>query len=345
MYWFVLFTIFLLILSLSINLIFFFTCIWRDKQSKTRQVTQGLSVSIVALLITLICFELFFKLFFAQSDQFGTLADQNWNDRYWRTNSLGYRDIEWTPELLSNRTKVMVLGDSFVAGFGIKDPADRFSNQLGQMLGEEYAVMNVGLGGASTKSSLQNAIKYPYRPDVLIYTYYINDIQDTATDMGFEPPRWRPTNPFLVDKSYALNFFYWRIYRLGLIELDNPYGSWWDWYVTLYNDPQVWGIYQNELLQLHNLAKEQNIPLLIVAFPELWAVQDSQTIIGQVVDLYTGQGVPVLDVSKLITGMDSDQLTANAFDAHPNELVHKLVAKELHQMFLERTWPPPSVEQ
>ena len=79
----------------------------------------------------------FFRYFYAESENVFTGASLNWLARYWHENSLGYRDREWTPEDLAGKQTILVTGDSFAAGWGINDPADRFGDVLAQHLGDE----------------------------------------------------------------------------------------------------------------------------------------------------------------------------------------------------------------
>ena len=332
MYWFIFTIIILLTASLALNVIFLFRFVWTDKHSNGRLIVQNISLSLFSLLLITILLEVYFKVFFAQSDTFGfTLAEENWHARYVQTNSLGYRDIEWTPELLEGRTKIMVLGDSFVEGAGINDPANRFSNLLGQMLGDEYAVMNVGIGGVGTKDEIRNAFEYPYPPDIIILCFYLNDIDQTAQDMGFKRPSLAVETPFLVDQSYALNFFYWRLYRL----VPQAGETYWNWLVSLYNDPDIWEVYRGELLQVAQIAKDRRNPLIVVVFPEMLAVEESRPITSQVANLYREQELPVLDVTDLVAGMDPAGLVVNSVDSHPNEFVHRLVAEGLYPLVLD----------
>lgn len=332
MYWFVFCLVIVAVISLGLNVGLLFRFVW-TKNSRARSMAQNISLSLFSFLVIAILLELYFRLFFAQSDAFGyTLAEKNWQERYWRVNSLGYRDIEWTPELLAGRTRVMVLGDSFVAGAGIEDPADRFPDLLGQMLGPGYAVMNVGVSGAGTKEEIERALDYPYRPDILILSFYLNDIDETAEDMGFERPEIKTESPFLVEDSYALNFLYWRVYRLGPKEWSDAY---WNWLLRLYDNPEVWQVYQNELLQIENFMERTNDRLIVVVFPELRAVEQSRPITSRAADLFRQRGVPVLDVTGLVAGLDSADLVVNPVDSHPSELVHRLVAENLYPLVLD----------
>lgn len=332
MYWFVFSIVALLTLSLALNVVFGLGFIWRDRTSRARRIAQNMALSVFTLLVVVLLLELYFKLIFAQSDTFGfTLAEENWHARYVQTNSLGYRDIEWTPELLAGRTKIMVLGDSFVEGAGINNPADRFADRLGRMLGNDYAVMNVAAGGLGTKEEIERALAYPYPPDLVILSFYLNDIDKTARDMGFKPPALKVDPPALVNESYALNFFYWRVFRL----VQQAGETYWDWLLSVYDNPDVWQVYQGELLQVHRLVQERGGRLIVVVFPEMRAVAESRPITTRVANLYREQGVPVLDVTGLVAGMDPAELVVNAVDSHPNEFVHGLVAEALYPLVLE----------
>jgi hypothetical protein len=83
------------------------------------------------------------------SDGLGfTLMYDRWHKKYWHpVNSQGYRDIEWSAEQLAGKTKIIVTGDSFPAGHGTNNVADRFPNVLQQELGDDYAVMLVARQG------------------------------------------------------------------------------------------------------------------------------------------------------------------------------------------------------
>ncbi len=333
MYWLVFSMVIVLVISLAIHIVCLFRFIWKDKTSHSRGIAQNISLSLFSFLFIVILLEIYFKLFFIQSDGFGfTLASINWTERYWQNNSLEYRDIEWTPELLEGRTKIMVVGDSFVAGAGINDPADRFPDLLGQMLGQDYAVMNVGVSGASTKDEIRNALKYPHQPDIVILSFHVSDIDDTANDMGFTRPPVQVNSPALVEASYALNFLYWRLFRWWRYEIADNY---WTWLFDVYDNPEIWTVYQSELLQFHHLTKEKNIQLIVVLFPHLLSVEQQRPIIKQVANVFIEQEVPILDVTELVEGMEPDALIVNEVDSHPNESVHRLVAEELYQIVLD----------
>ncbi len=303
--------------------------------TKKQNLIENICLSLLVLFLTLMAVELYFKVFFAQSDGFRyTLASQNWYRRYWQPNSLGYRDREWTPEMLAGKTKVMVVGDSFAAGNGIANPANRFSDQLGRLLGSNYAVLNVASPGWDTIDEVNAIIKYPYQPDILVLSYYINDIEGAAYAGGAQrppirqdPPAW--LNP-LVRHSYAFNFLYWRLARLGPQQWADIY--WNDWLKKISADPDIRWRHQQELLTIIRGAASEQIPLYVVVFPNLAAIKESQPLTRPVIDLFAAHNIPVLDVGQLLAGRSPETIVVNAVDSHPNEAVHLEVARHLYQM-------------
>ncbi len=335
-YWIVYFLLMIAVLSSFVGGLFFSR--HRCKTSVVRTLFENFALSLLVFFLTFMAVEFYFKQFFAQSDAFRyTLASQNWYDRYWQENSLGYRDVEWTPEKLAGKTKVMVVGDSFVAGSGIADPEDRFADQLDRLLGDGYVVLNVASPGWDTVDEVDAIINYPYEPDILVLSYYINDIEGVAYERGAQRPRIRqdpaPWLAPLVENSHALNFLYWRLVRLGPQAWADTY--WNDWLMRISTDPEIRWQHRQELLAIIKGAASEQIPLFVVLFPNLAAVDQSEPIIQPIIDLFHEHDIPVLNVSTLLAGRDPAETTVNAVDSHPNEAIHLEVAEHLYQMIQE----------
>jgi hypothetical protein len=305
------------------------------RPGRVQALVENSSLALLMLFLTLLLLELYFKFFFAQSDGFGyTLAAQNWYAKYWQENSLGYRDEEWTPEKLAGKTKVMVVGDSFVAGSGIANPGDRFANQLGRLLGDAYVVLNVASPGWDTIDEVEAILDYPYKPDILVLSYYINDIEGVAYSSGAQRPPLRQDPPAwlapLVQNSYAVNFLYWRLVRVGPQEWANVY--WNEWLKKISHDPEIRWRHQQELLTIIQSAASEQIPLVVVVFPNLAAMEESRLLTQPVIDLFQEHQVPVLDVGQLLAGRNPAEITVNGMDAHPNEAVNAEVAEQLYRL-------------
>lgn len=330
------FTLILGIILLS-ALLYVIRAQWSNPQSKTRKHLQNLILVLFSLFLTVMALEFCMKVFFAQTDDFGhTLAFKNWYERYWgQTNSLGYRDREWAWDDVAGKHKIMVLGDSFAAGYGIERQADRMSNQLGRMLGNEYAVMTVALSGWGTRSEMGAGARHPIKPDTLILVYYVNDIEELVQELGREEPEFAFVKPpegwhgALVENSYLYNFVYWRLYRL---RMEAPKYTYWNWVFDLYQDPEVWAMHRQDLLTIAEYAEEENIQLIVVIMPHLILTEQSAAIVDQISDVFLAEGVPILDVTELIQGEPPSSILASRVDPHASELIHRQIAERLYEM-------------
>lgn len=332
MYWFGYFVTLLIGLGLLIGLL-----VYLNHHKTVRSLWSNITLLVLALFLTAMALEFYFKIFFAQSDSITTLANRNWNERYFdhTLNSLGYRDREWTGELVAGKTKVMVVGDSFVEGTGIENLADRFPDRLGQLLGPDYAVINLGKGGAHTGQELDAVVDYPYAPDILILSYFVNDIEGVAGAIGEQQPPRHEISPVLlplVRNSYAFNFLYWRLYRLSRIGQPDEK---WEWQRGLYSNPEAWWRHQQQLLAFYEGTQSEQIPFIVVVFPSMSDPEASLAATQPVLNLYRNLGVPTLDVAELIHDIPVKERIATPVDPHPSELVHQRVAETLYKMFVD----------
>ncbi|MCC6802931.1 MAG: SGNH/GDSL hydrolase family protein [Anaerolineae bacterium] len=160
---------------------------WR----RVRAIGQRALVSFGTLVVLLAVGEAYFRFLYAAPE--GRLASNNWMARYWHTNSAGFRDREWQEADWRDKTTIAVVGDSFTAGWGIVDPADRFADVLAQRLGDAYAVFNLGVPGASTPEEQHTLERAPDpTPDVVILQYFLNDIDYAVLTLGVQPADTAP---------------------------------------------------------------------------------------------------------------------------------------------------------
>jgi hypothetical protein len=196
--------------------------------------------------------------------------------------------------------------------------------------------MNIASPAISTQQEIERVKGFPYKPEILILQYYINDIRQVAegknliSDSQITEPK--PFLKPLVENSYAFNFLYWRTVRLGPQAWQENY---WSWLKGLYHDPDIWWLHQQELLTLAEGAASERVNLIEVNFPALTDVKGSREITAKVATLFEERGTPVLDVARLVEGMPPEELVVNPLDAHPNKWLHHLVADRLYEMVLD----------
>ncbi|ALG66707.2 SGNH/GDSL hydrolase family protein [Beggiatoa leptomitoformis] len=278
-----------------------------------------------------------------RSDSFSfTLANKRWFSTYWQPiNALGYRDDDYSPEEVKSNRLIFVVGDSFVAGQGIKNYQQRFSNLLREKLGKGWLVANIAQVGWSTSEEYQGIINYPYQPNVIILAYFIDDIRQAATQPSvinrLSHPQLIQSVPTylqgLVDNSYLANYFYWQWYRSHYSEPESIY---WTRMQSYYADSEVWALHQQELKNIVDYAKQHQIILIPVLFPNLISLDNSQPILQKVASWLTTLGTQPIDLSYLFKGKTPRELVVNQVDAHPNEWVNQQVSEVLLKLVQER---------
>jgi hypothetical protein len=299
----------------------------RIKDTRAKDLVKNFSVSLFAVLYAFILLDIAFGTFLVRSDGYGfTLASRRWNQRYWNPiNSQGYRDYEhdWKGKIL------FILGDSFVAGDGIEHVSDRFAGVLAQKLGAGWTVAVLAKNGWGPVKEYQALLNHPQRPTRIIVSYYINDIEDAASENGFPRPDLiqAPSAivaPF-VKYSFSLNWFYWRVYRGG-------FGTtYWDYLRHAYQDRAIWETHERELLDLVNYARRVGSEIAFIVWPNLEDIDGSVEFTSKVAGFLEGRGVKVIDLASYFAGRRSASLVANSMDQHPSASASAEVAQLLYE--------------
>jgi len=324
----------LLILGITLAVFFALRQGWlRDTKARTPLINS--SIGLFSLIWTLIILETCFRVFVLSSDGFGhTLASRQWFAQYWKPiNSLGYRNIEHDPTGLNGKKVLFVVGDSFVAGHGTNHPRDRFSDVLGKQLGDEWEVFNMAKNGWDTKDELTALRDFPLIPDVIILSYYINDIDGTASRVWGQPRPSLVEKPHrfirpVVKRSHLFHFFYWRVYRFQ--NSSQMGGIYRDYLERAHKDENVSSIHEKELLQIVDWAEKNEVRLVAVVFPLLVDIEWGRQFTEKIVRLFSGKNVPVVNLPKALKGRDPQELVVNNFDVHPSVQLHEEVASLLY---------------
>ena len=319
------------------------------RASPARALVVNGCIAAFSLAYLLLALEVAFYHLAVQSDAFAfTLAAKRWREKHWHPiNADGFRDREHSAADLAGKRVALVLGDSFAAGMGIENPEDRFADRLQALLGSDWRVVNLGMNGWSTAHELQALQQYPHRPDLVVLSYYINDMQSAARQTGCLPELgvpFEPPPPLLrpaVERSHLLNYVYWRLYRFGRSHITTDY---WSRIRKCQDDPRVWAVHRRELLELLRRTRQRGAELVAVTFPHLVLLEESAALCGKVARLLERRGVPVVDMTPRLWGRDPRELVVNPLDNHPNEAVHAEVADLLFQALPRSLGPLPAAD-
>ncbi|MGA0555710.1 SGNH/GDSL hydrolase family protein [Larkinella sp. VNQ87] len=326
---------FLLVLVLiEVLRIFYYGIIKNARVPKWLGNAATLLVPLLGLLVVL---EISF-MFVSQSHEGGlTLASHIWFERYWPpVNAAGYRDVEHTDT--TGKKKILVVGDSYTAGHGLKKVEERYSNVLAQKLGAQtYIVYNLGVSGSDTRDEYDRLQKFGVKPDLMVLQYFPNDIEKVARDFGVFPAVFQPFSDLpgplriLFKNSYLLNYVYWQL----------PHGSgvapFEDYAKKVYTDPKIMNSHLSDLSKFMTYCQVNKIPLYVVLFPFSHNLEKTTTYTRPVVDFFRRNNVPVLEVGTLIKDIDPDDRIVGRNDFHASAIVNQRVGEALFQRIKPQT--------
>lgn len=332
---------------------------WKDKPKRIKWVFIGLSAWMSLCLLTAI--ELGFALLYDTTDSFSmTNASRRWfrvhvspdlkTLEFANGTGIEYRDLAEFPgrKLAPDTRHVCLLGDSFTFGHGVANVEDRFSNQLGQSLSEgnrRTVVSNLSKPGTDliwVESVLTNLFRDGHRVDSAVYVMCLNDVEafndptmaESTKRAHFEPPT------FLFRDTYFFNWAWFRWQQIRQPGIRDYYG-----FVEDYYDGEPWQLFRRRLQDVDRLCRANDCRLTVAVFPFLHetAAERFAPIRQKITESCREDGVSAIDLADAFKQHRGENLTVNAFDAHPNERAHKLVADLLTEK-MPLVLPPKPVE-
>ncbi|MFH0958460.1 MAG: GDSL-type esterase/lipase family protein [Pseudomonadota bacterium] len=260
-------------------------------------------------------------------------------------NSKSLRDIEHSPEKSKQTKRVLILGDSFVWGFGV-EAEQRFSNIIQKEVSSttnKVEVINAGVSGWSTDQELLWLEKYglSYNPDLVILLFYQNDLEDNLRLMVnnfYRKPRFvlkddgeliLTGTPCPHASRFLLTLKYLRnhssivallgnlTYRSGLNIGNLIFGN---ANVTRETDKEI-RLSLTLLLRMNNILSQKGIPFVLVTYCE------GDRSCAALSSLAKENDIILLNVDKL-EGYSRDVMTIKG-DGHWNAVGHSFVGKAL----------------
>jgi len=258
----------------------------------------------------------------------------NWFSMYWHPfNSYGYRDVE--PRDPSECSfKVVITGDSYSSGAGIKCIEDRYDQILKKKLGDTWCIYNASGSGMDSKEELTSLKTYPFRGDYIIFQYYINDLDGSmkAFNISFpDPPEAKyETNPFVTATAIGNQLFFKYAH---LFYVQEGYS---DVMKAAYDNQEVLDDHYKDLAKVSHFADSTGAKLIVLIYPELTDLELSNNIyVSRIVGFFQDKAYAVIDVSDLVKQMPVKERVVSMIDAHGSEKVHLIVANKLFEVINE----------
>lgn len=259
-----------------------------------------------------------------------------------RYNALRFRDVP-PASRPSGLRRVVVLGDSFAEGQGVKE-ADTVARVLERLLETRapgrYQVRNCGRRGMDFPElfgSFEDALAY--EPDLVIYTLTLNDavqppafrerqsfVNDWILDRTQEPDAPEP-GPSLF-RPRVFDFVKDRLDALAIGRQTTRY------YLDMWSDAnrQGWQRTGEYLREMKRRLDQRGARLLVAPWPLLVGLEQGYPfalVHDEVQRFCLVAGIPHHDLLKTFQGRPTSELWVHPVDHHPNEVAHRLAAEAL----------------
>ena len=312
----------------------------------------------VLLLIysTILIFLVFEVVFMYQPISQGTgyaYCNKLWFNKYWQRNEIGYRDEPYNAATDTLKNKIVMLGDSYVAGHGTNNVKDRMSNLLEKKLGKTYRVFNLGKNGSTTIDEFDRLKNFPYKYDKLILVHVPNDLEyldnNDETNQIEEAEEINNSNGFVdffIKESFFINFLSYTIIGDAVRGIAGILSGTINTQINEipnypYSDSAKLRKHFSNLLMIDKELKEHQIKLLIVSFP-FPGNEDSKA------DYYYQQFIKQLKLSKLnyldampiCNQLKRRQQVVSALDGHPSVKVQQMVTDSIFKRLKDDSWIP-----
>lgn len=233
-----------------------------------------------------------------------------------QTNSLGLRsDKEYGKK---NTTRILVLGDSFVLGWGVKQEKT-LTYLLEQKLGNAE-VINAGVGNYNTlleRKQLQRLTQL--NPDIVLLEFYINDLETISYPNKFIQ--------ILGEHSYLYAFVLDKMINMKYMGQSNKGLD--QHYHDLFRDANRVKEWKQEMRAIKNITKNINATLVVFYIPEMHQFSPSsfgkeKAIVKQfiITDLKT----PFIDIYPYFVNITPQKLWVSDEDPHPNSNAQNIIA-------------------
>jgi lysophospholipase L1-like esterase len=260
-----------------------------------------------------------------------------------RYNSLRFRGAEFGPKRPGVR-RVMVLGDSFTEGQGVKEE-DTYVRALERRLNAagpgRWEVLNCGRRGDDFPA-LFDAFEEVLRhdPDIVVYGMVLNDAQQS------ESFRARQTfvNDLIMDRGWSLmgrpvpemRAFDSRLLASikDRIEAQRTTRRTTRFYLDMYGERnrEGWERTQEYLREMNRRVRERGARLLVASWPLLVNLEGEDpfaAVAHTVAGFCAAAGIPRHDLRPALLGHRTSSLWVYPLDMHPNEVAHALAAESL----------------
>lgn len=341
-------TLYIILLFFFIALGCIFTKVWK-KETPIKVITFNLYLFTILLTHLFYGFEIYYRYIFDQTDNVLQIkTTQRWINRHVRINAYSFRNDHFAKDKNPKELRLAAIGDSYTWGYGIKDENMRYSNLIESKLsqdcnshGSTVKVYNLALPGMGTKEEFSAVtMAHDHQVDGIILGYTLDDPRPNRTPVHTDicynrifQYKKRPLLSLLIDNSFAFEYLYVRAFNI-LFASEFTQSCWSSSHQAFYQDPEIWIRHLNDLKRIIDYTVQNKIGLAVVIFPNINQLRKDyplSEVHQRLVDFFTHNQIPVVDLLPPFSKYSLDQLMVNPRDFHANKLGHQIAADSLYE--------------
>ncbi len=250
------------------------------------------------------------------------------------TNSLGFRDLEFSVEKPPGELRILAVGDSFTIGSGVQ-LRDTWPQILEGLLQQDrkgpVQVINGGFAaGSHWPPGYVEWIEsdgLALHPEIVIVGLCLNDLHHSIPMLGY-PVEDAELKPWLGGVSELLWYIQkrWRQSELKARKVDFA--------DVLHQVPEEWNKTQEALCTLRDLCARHDVRFIVAILPmvsQLGAHCPYEGLHRLVSAFCTKERIECVDLLPKVRYREETDLWAHPTDQHPNHVANRLFAEGLHE--------------
>jgi hypothetical protein len=270
------------------------------------------------------------------------------------------RDEDFTTPRPAGTGRVLVLGDSFTFGLGVRDRRDTFVELLEARLNANppdpappsatrYELLNGGMPALLTDAwvKLFDEMSPLFQPDLVVAVFFLRDGSELGFTRNFFGPMHERMEQWRTGSALARASAAWRLFqgrRLALSMSREYVDAFRRSYLGSAEETREWRAAQRRLVTLRDRCAKARVGFALVVFPALFEFGPAypfQPICDEIARFGAEKGFATFSLLPALRNEVASALWVSPGDQHPNERCHRIVADALEPQLREWIRTPP----
>lgn len=202
--------------------------------------------------------------------------------------------------------------------------------------------VNRGANGYDTAMELQILKELDHQPDILVFQWYINDIQEDCKALGYpladidlyaglvSPVAW------IVKRSYLSNYLYFKFADLS------DQVDYLSYLKACSDDEAVWRRQVGYFREILNWSKVNDTRLMVLVFPALEDLNSTRFLTDRISAELQHLGIPHIDIAAKYQGKPIEKgFVVHPQDGHPGWYLSTWISYDILDLMTGKGWIEP----